>query len=168
MIPSQLKIVVGDITEQEVDAIVNAANRRMLGGGGVDGAIHRAAGRKLFEECLLLGGCEDGEAKITAGHNLPSKHVIHTVGPIYGRANGKEAEILASCYQNSMRLAKERDLRSIAFPAISTGVYGYPKAEAAAIAVRTVKEFLAENESGIEVRFVFLSQEDAEHHLKLL
>ncbi len=164
----KITFIVGDITEQRVDAIVNAANRRMLGGGGVDGAIHTAAGPGLYEECLPMGGCEFGEAKITGGHNLPAKYVIHTVGPIYGQADGNEPEILASCYRNSLRIAMERNLKSIAFPAISTGVYAYPKPEAAAIAVKTVKEFLAENNSDIEVRFILFSQEDAEHYIPLL
>ena len=164
----KISCVVGDITEQDVDAIVNAANRRMLGGGGVDGAIHMAAGSGLFEECLALGGCEFGEAKITGGHNLLAKHVIHTVGPIYGQANGNEPEILASCYRNSLTLAKERGLHSIAFPAISTGAYGYPKPEAAAIAVKTVMDFLEQEEVDMEVRFVCLYEEDTEHYRELL
>lgn len=164
----KISCVVGDITEQEIDAIVNAANKTLLGGGGVDGAIHMVAGRRLYDECLLLGGCDVGEAKITAGYNLPSKHIIHTVGPIYGRANGKEAQILASCYRNSLHIAKERGLRSIAFPAISTGAYGYPKNEAAEIAVKTVTNFLNEEESDIEVRFVCLYEEDAEYYRELL
>lgn len=165
----KITCVIGDITEQKVDAIVNAANKSLLGGGGVDGFIHKVAGRGLFDECLLLGGCETGEAKITRGHNLPSKHIIHTVGPIYGRANGKEAEILATCYRNALLLAKERGLASIAFPAISTGAYGYPKPEAAAIAVKTALTFLEEEQTdNIEVRFVLYSPEDAAHYQRLL
>lgn len=164
-----IKFIVGDITEQHVDAIVNAANRRMLGGGGVDGMIHYVAGRELYEECLTLGGCNDGEAKITAGYKLPAKHVIHTVGPIYGRTEGKDAEILTSCYRNSLQLAKEHDLHSIAFPAISTGAFGYPKAEAATIAVNAVKLFFEkERLDDIEVLFVLRSPEDAEYYRKLL
>lgn len=159
----KINCIVGDITEQEVDAIVNAANETLLGGGGVDGAIHRVAGPGLYEECLLLGGCEPGEAKITAGYNLPARHVIHTVGPVYGEADGKEAEILSSCYRNSLRLAKEQGLRSVAFPAISTGAYGYPKNEAALIAVRTVLSFLEEEALDLEILFVFYSREDAAH-----
>jgi O-acetyl-ADP-ribose deacetylase len=166
---SKIICVVGDITEQKVDAIVNAANRTLLGGGGVDGAIHMVAGRGLFEECLLLGGCEDGEAKITAGYNLPSKHVIHTVGPVYGQANGKEADILASCYRNALQLAKEHNLHSIAFPAISTGAFGYPKDKAAMIAVKTVLAFLEEGPmNDIEVRFVLYSPEDAFYYQEML
>lgn len=156
--------VVGDITEQNVDAIVNAANKTLRGGGGVDGAIHRAAGRGLFEECLLLGGCKTGEAKITRGHNLPAKHVIHTVGPVYGREDGKEAELLASCYKNALLLAKEHGLRSIAFPAISTGAFGYPKSEAATIAIQATKDFLQTHKVDIAVRFVLYSQLDFEHY----
>ena len=163
-----ISCIAGDITEQEVDAIVNAANSTLLGGGGVDGAIHRTAGRGLFDECLLLGGCEPGEAKITSGHNLPSKHVIHTVGPIYGRHNGQEAKILASCYRNSLQLAKKHSLGSIAFPAISTGVFGYPKPEAATIAVKTVKTFLEDEGVDIEVKFILYSSEDADHYRGLL
>lgn len=168
MMPRVLYIV-GDITEQKVDAIVNAANETLLGGGGVDGAIHMAAGPELYEECSLLGGCNPGEAKITSGYDLPTKHVIHTVGPIYGQADGKESEILASCYHNALRLAKEHNLRSIAFPAISTGAYGYPKPEAASIAVNTVLTFLEEEQmNDIEVRFVLYSPEDAIYYKNLV
>lgn len=134
----------GDITKLQVDAIVNAANKTLLGGGGVDGAIHRAAGKQLLEECFTLHGCETGEAKITKGYNLPAKHVIHTVGPVY-RARETDARLLSDCYRNSLNLAKENSLHSIAFPAISTGVYGYPYEEAAKIAVNTVKDWLNAN-----------------------
>ena len=134
----------GDITKLKVDAIVNAANKSLLGGGGVDGAIHRAAGKELLDECRTLNGCQTGEAKITKGYKLPAKHVIHTVGPVY-RGKAQDAEKLADCYRNSLELAKENDLHSIAFPAISTGVYGYPFEDAAEIAYKTVKSWLDEN-----------------------
>ena len=141
---SALTVVQGDITRLNCECIVNAANRSLLGGGGVDGAIHRAAGPELLAECRTLGGCETGEAKITRGYRLPAKWVIHTVGPVYsGRA--RDAELLASCYRNSLMLAKAHDIRSIAFPAISTGVYGYPLREATEVAVATVRAWLAEN-----------------------
>ncbi len=139
---------------------MNAANKSLLGGGGVDGAIHRAAGPELLEECKTLGGCETGEAKITKGYRLPAKHVIHTVGPVYGRGMGKEAELLADCYKNSLLLAKKHHLKTIAFPAISTGVYGYPKEEAAEIVFKSVKDFIAKDDSLEEVRFVLFSDSD--------
>ena len=133
----------GDITKLDVDAIVNAANSSLMGGGGVDGAIHRAAGRGLVLECLKVGGCKIGEAKMTAGHNLVARHVIHTVGPVWQGGTSNEHELLASCYRSSLRLAEEHQIESIAFPAISTGIYGFPVDQAAAIAVAVVQEHTA-------------------------
>jgi len=166
---SKLVALKGDITRLKVDAIVNAANRSLLGGGGVDGAIHRAAGRELYEECKTLGGCRTGEAKITKGYKLPAKYVIHTVGPIYGRENGREAELLANCYKNSLRLAAENNIQTIAFPSISTGAYGYPIEEASKIAVTTVKEVLDDEKAHIEkVYFVAFSDADLKVYQELL
>jgi O-acetyl-ADP-ribose deacetylase (regulator of RNase III) len=159
----------GDITKLEVDAIVNSANQRMLGGGGLDGIIHREAGPELLEECRLVGRCLPGDAKITKGYNLPAKHIIHTVGPIYGTEDGKEAEMLASCYVSSLLLAVEHGVKKIAFPNISTGVYGYPIEEAARIAIATIREFLDEDEHQIEeIIFVSFKNEDYEIYKKLL
>jgi len=140
--PKRLRVAEGDITKLDVDAIVNAANPTLLGGGGVDGAIHRAAGPGLLAECKTLGGCNTGEAKITRGYNLPARWVIHTVGPVWQGGGHGEDELLGDCYRNSLRLAVERGVRTIAFPAISTGVYGFPMARAARIAVREVRRFL--------------------------
>lgn len=154
----KISIDSGDITKLKVDAIVNAANKSLLGGGGVDGAIHRAAGRELLAECRTLHGCETGEAKITKGYNLPAKHVIHTVGPIYS-GSPQDPVNLDACYRNSLNLAKDYDVHSIAFPAISTGVYGYPKEAAAELAVKSVKEWLNVNESyDMEVIFSCFDQ----------
>lgn len=163
MATDRLTVVTGDITRQNVDVIVNAANTSLLGGGGVDGAIHAAAGPGLLAECRALNGCGYGEAKATGGHDLAAKYVIHTVGPIYGRHHGRESGLLANCYRNSLGLAEELRVESIAFPGISTGVYGYPKEEAASIAVEAIREYFSSHpESRIkEVRLVAFSSGDA-------
>jgi O-acetyl-ADP-ribose deacetylase (regulator of RNase III) len=157
---SKIKIIKGDITKVRTEAIVNAANTTLLGGGGVDGKIHRAAGPKLFEECKKLGGCETGEAKITKGYNLLAKYVIHTVGPIWQGGNRDEEEKLASCYRNSLELAAKYKIKSIAFPSISTGAYGFPIEKAAPIALKEVRKFLEENDAVKEVIFVLFSEKD--------
>jgi len=160
----RLKIEVGDLTKAEVDAIVNAANNTLLGGGGVDGAIHRAAGPELLAECRTLNGCPTGEAKVTGGYKLPARWVIHTVGPVWQGGGQGEAGLLASAYRRSLEEAVRVGARSVAFPAISTGVYGYPKDAAAALAVKTVLEFLAGHPELSEVRLVCFSEASAEEH----
>ena len=158
---TQIKILRGDITQRPVDAIVNAANQTLLGGGGVDGAIHRAAGPELLQECRTLGGCRTGEAKITRAYRLPARHVIHTVGPVYGSERGREAELLASCYRQSLALAVQHGCRSIAFPSISTGAFGYPIEEASRIALNTMKEFIRERPDALElIEIVTFSEGD--------
>lgn len=158
----------GDITKLELDAIVNAANKTLLGGGGVDGAIHHAAGEKLLEECRTLYGCETGDAKITKGYKLPSKFVIHTVGPVFNGGAFNEAKKLSSCYKRSLEVAIENEIKTIAFPNISTGVYGYPKQEAAEIAIQTVKEFIVSNKSIEQVIFCVFDDENFKIYNNLL
>ena len=156
---SRLELRQGDITRLRVDAIVNAANARLAGGGGVDGAIHRAAGPKLLEACRELGGCETGDARLTPGFDLPARFVIHAVGPVYGDGRGGGPDLLASCYRRSLEIAAAECLRTVAFAAISTGVYGYPFEAATEIAFRTTADFSKENESIEHVTFVFFSND---------
>jgi O-acetyl-ADP-ribose deacetylase (regulator of RNase III) len=165
---STIEAVRGDITEQTVDAIVNAANSTLLGGGGVDGAIHRAAGPELLAECRGLGGCPTGEARITKGYRLPARFVIHTVGPVWTGGTNGEPELLRRCYASTMQLAADHHIRSIAFPAISTGAYGYPIESAARIAVTAVREALARPTSVDVVRFVCFGDRDWNVYLELL
>ena len=165
---SVLELIEGDITEQETDAIVNAANSSLLGGGGVDGAIHRAGGPKILEECRKLGGCPTGEARITTGGNLKAKYVIHTVGPVYSGGNRREAELLANAYKNSLSLASQYKLKSVAFPSISTGAYGYPVNEAAMGALKTVINYLKTHTDIELVRFVLFGQKAYQAYDKAL
>lgn len=163
--PGRIQLTSGDITQLRVDAIVNAANRSLLGGGGVDGAIHRAAGPELLAKCRTLGGCETGQAKITRGYRLPARFVIHAVGPIWQGGNGSEPELLAGCYRNSLCLAVSHAIRTIAFPAISCGVYGYPLDQAAHIAVREISDFLAKDER-IETVYLVCFGEEAHQAIR--
>ncbi|MBB6097663.1 O-acetyl-ADP-ribose deacetylase (regulator of RNase III) [Deinobacterium chartae] len=160
MTHSRIEIVRADITRLEVDAIVNAANSSLLGGGGVDGAIHRAAGPELVAECRLLGGCATGEAKITKGYRLPARFVIHTVGPVWRGGEHGEDALLASCYRSSLELAASRELRTLAFPAISTGIYGFPFERATRLALREIRAFVSEHTLPQRVVLVFFSESD--------
>jgi len=164
----QIKLIMGDITSLHVDAIVNAANNGLLGGGGVDGAIHRAGGTSILQECRKIGGCPTGEAVITTAGNLPARHVIHTVGPIWQGGNHQENKLLQNAYANSLELAIKHNLKSIAFPNISTGVYGFPKELAAEIAVETCSEFLSKSKEDMEVTFVCFDDENYMHYSRLI
>jgi O-acetyl-ADP-ribose deacetylase (regulator of RNase III) len=172
MVTDRIKLIQGDITKIKAEAIVNAANTSLLGGGGVDGAIHRAGGKAILEECIQIrnrqGGCKTGEAVVTTAGNLPAKYVIHTVGPVYNKGNHNEQELLASAYQNSLKLASENKVETIAFPNISTGIYHFPKDEAATIAIKTVKDFLAADDSIKQVIFVCFDDENYVIYRRLL
>ena len=165
---SRMTVVQGDITRLEVDAIVNAANTSLLGGGGVDGAIHRAAGPELLAECRAIGGCPTGQARMTAGYRLSARHVIHTVGPVYEGGGNREADALRSCYRESLRLAEAAGLKSVAFPCISTGIYGYPKAEACEIAVGEAGAWIAAHERPEHIIFCCFDAEDARLYTRRL
>jgi O-acetyl-ADP-ribose deacetylase (regulator of RNase III) len=164
----RLVLISGDLTRLEVDAIVNAANESLLGGGGVDGAIHAAAGPELLAECRLLGGCETGDAKLTRGYKLPARQVIHTVGPVWSGGGAHEAEQLASCYRRSLEIAEQNGFSSVAFPSISTGVYGFPIARAAEIAVREISTFLAAHDLPAVVTLVTFSYQDEKAYRRAL
>ena len=168
-INSRVGLVRGDITKLKLDAIVNAANSSLLGGGGVDGAIHRAAGPELLQECRGIGGCSTGEARLTKGYNLPAQYVIHTVGPIYGSDLSESERLLESCYRESLKLAAKSGIKSVAFSAISTGVYGYPSSDAAQVACRTVRRFLDEDGGAVErVVLVTFEQKDVDAYNKII
>jgi O-acetyl-ADP-ribose deacetylase (regulator of RNase III) len=165
---AKIELIQGDITKLEVDAIVNAANKSLLGGGGVDGAIHRAAGPELLEECKTLNGCKTGQAKITKGYNLPAKYVIHTVGPVWNGGKYNEDDLLTNCYRNSLKMASKHGLSIIAFPNISTGVYHFPKERAAAIAISTVGDYIRQDESIQKVYFVCFDNDNYQIYQKKL
>ena len=165
---TEIQVLKGDITKLEVDAIVNAANTSLLGGGGVDGAIHRAAGPELLEECRTLNGCETGHSKITKGYNLPAKYVIHTVGPIWYGGNKKERELLKSCYCTALTLAKEYGIKTIAFPAISCGVYHFPLEEACKIAMNTVADFISNNDCFEKIILIDINDAIVEIYKRIL
>ncbi len=164
----RIEVIRSDITKIQADAIVNAAKNSLLGGGGVDGAIHRAAGPELLDECRTVGGCPTGQARITNGYRLPAKHVIHTVGPVWNGGDHGEAELLASCYHESLKLATDNNCATVVFPNISTGIYGYPKESAAAIAVETVKKYLKDHELPEKVMFAIVDEQNDEIYTKLL
>ncbi|MDY6901192.1 MAG: O-acetyl-ADP-ribose deacetylase [Cyanobacteriota bacterium] len=163
-----MEVILNDITKLQVDAIVNAANTSLLGGGGVDGAIHRAAGKELVIECRSLGGCKTGDAKLTKGYNLPADFIIHTVGPVWRGGYNGEPELLANCYRKSIQIAVEKRFESLAFPCISTGIYGYPKDKAAEIAVKTCLEELEKNGSQLKIIFCCFDQENYEIYQRIL
>lgn len=171
-VKDRISLIKGDITVLDVDAIVNAANNSLLGGGGVDGAIHKAGGKQILEECIAIrnkqGGCKTGEAVITSGGLLKAKYVIHTVGPVWNGGNNGEDKLLANCYINSLRLAEENNIKTIAFPNISTGVYGFPKERAAGIAVKTVMDYIVGNEAIEKVFFVCFGEENYQLYLQLI
>lgn len=172
MMSNRIKLIQGDITRQHVDAIVNAANSSLLGGGGVDGAIHRAGGKAILDECIAIrnkqGGCKTGDAVITTGGKLAARYVIHTVGPVWNGGKGNQDELLANCYRNSLKLAVEHNIKTIAFPNISTGIYHFPKEQAAEIAIKAVKEFLKQDDTITEVAFVCYDDENYSIYENLL